>query len=182
MSRRRIAVIGTTESGKTSAVIALCRGLWRAAGTRTIAFDPWLAEDPARWGNAARAWANFDVWRNVVFSVTGCAVVLDEGTSTGGRDRDNVELFTAIRHRHPVLIFVGHDAAAMLPVMRATLTDLILFRCSPDEAAKWAEIFTDRDLLAAPGLAQYEFLHKRAFQRVTRRKLTPAELDAGFTL
>lgn len=177
----RAAFMGGSESGKSFLVSGYTAGQWFYEKRRSIVFDPWCREHKrTNWGPGAWVSADFERWKRAVMSgPTGCAVVWDEGTSNGGRDRDNIELFTAIRHRHPVFMFIGHRFDAMLPVMRTSLTDVYLARCRSGDAEEWADTLTDDDIMQATALAQYEFLHKRAFQPVRRMKHTPAEIQAG---
>lgn len=171
--------MGGSECGKTSLAIGLSLGLWKGGKIRTLAFDPWLRENPKRWG--AHAWATdeFEKFRHVVFNTHGCAVIWDEGSSTGGRDRDNTPLFTAIRHNHEAIFFLGHQYSAMLPIMRGSLTDLFLFRAHADEADAWARILTDREILGASDLGQFHCIHKRAFKPAKKLTYTLDQLHAG---
>lgn len=175
----RAAVIGPSLCGKTELVISMTRTHWKKHKLRTLAFDPWLREDPKRWGSHAWATNEFDKWKHVVRNTKGMCVVWDEATTNGGRDRDNTGLFTEIRHNHPALYALGHCYSAFLPAMRTNLTDLFLALDDIDDAAEWAKIMKDPALLEAPNLQQYEFLHKRSFKPVVKRKHTIAELKAG---
>lgn len=175
----RAAVIGGSECGKTTLAAGLSLGLWNRHKLRTLAFDPWLKENPRRWGKHAWATDEMTKFEHVVFSCRGCCVVWDEGTSTGGRERDKVKFFTAVRHNHPAFFFLGHQYSAMLPVMRNSLTDVFLFRSNPDEATQWANIMTDPALLAASELPQFACLQKRAFSPVEKRAHTAQEIFEG---
>lgn len=175
----RAAVIAPSEAGKTELVISLTLWLWKNHGLRTLAFDPWLRENPKRWGPHTWATNEFDKWKHVVKTTKGFCVVWDEATTNGGRDRDNTELFTEIRHNHPALFAMGHCYSAFLPAMRTNLTDLFLALDDADDAAEWAKIMKDPELKKADQLGQYEFLHKRSFKPVVIRKHTLAELKAG---
>lgn len=175
--------MGGSESGKTALAIALSRGLWNSqTRRRSLVFDPYARKN--RWGPAAWVTDEFEKFEHVVFRVHGCAVFWDEGTSTGGRDRDKTKFFTAIRHNHDFFAFIGHDFTTMLPIMRSSLTDVILFRQSPSAAQYWADLFTDRDLLQSTDLAQYVALHKRAFQPVRTLRFSKTEIESagGVTL
>jgi hypothetical protein len=175
----RAAVIGPSDGGKTQLVIAFSLWLWKKHRLRTLAFDPWLREDPKRWGPHAWATNEWAKFTHVVTNTKGCCVVWDEATTNGGRDRDNIKLFTEIRHNHPVLFALGHCYSAFLPVMRVNLTDLFLALDDADDAAEWAKIMKDPRIMEATKLDQYEFLHKRAFREIAIRKHTFAELKAG---
>lgn len=180
----RAAIMGGSESGKSFLASGFVRGQWIRSRRRSMVFDPWLKEKRRTdWGNGAWVTGDFDRWKRAVMTgPAGCAVVWDEGTSNGGRDRDNVDLFTAIRHRHPVLFFIGHRFDAMLPVMRTSLTDIFLARCRSGDAEEWADTMTDDKIMDATTLNQYEFLHKRAFAPVRIIKHSPGEILAGLAI
>lgn len=172
--------MGGSESGKTALAMGLSRGLWTSEKKRSIAFDPFARKNT--WGPQARPLDDFLKFEHVVFRVSGCAVFWDEGTSSGGRDRDKVKFFTAIRHNHAFFAFIGHDFTTMLPIMRSSLTDVILFRQSESAAQYWSDMFTDKDLLRSTDLGQYVALHKRAFKPVRELKFSAADLQKGVTL
>ncbi len=177
----RGAIMGGSECGKTSLASSFSLALYRRYKLRSLVFFPWLKEYPHMWGKQAWVTTDFDDFRRVVFSVKNCAVFWDEGTTTGGRDRENLDFFTAIRHKHPAFFFLGHQYAAMLSTMRGSLTDLYLARADPDDADKWARLFTDADVKEAKELNQYEFLHKRSYRKTIILRPTLDELRAGVT-
>ena len=180
----RAAIMAGSEGGKSFLGSGFTIGQWVTHRRRSMVFDPWLREKGrTNWGPGAWVCGDFERWKRAVMTgPQGCCVVWDEGTSNGGRDRENVELFTAIRHRHPVFFFIGHRFDAMLPVMRTSLTDLFLARCRSDDAEEWADTLTDDEIMEATTLTQYEFLHKRAFQPVAKVKYTPAQIAAGIRI
>lgn len=180
----RLAILGGSECGKSTLASGYVRGQWRFERRRGIVFDPWIADEkPIDWGPGAWKTGAFDRWRrSVMTGPRGCVAVWDEGTSYGGRDRENVELFSAIRHRHPFMIFLGHRFDTMLPVMRACLTHVALAKCNPVDAKEWAEHFADDQVMRATELDQYEFLIKRPFNPVRIVRYTPAEIAAGLWL
>lgn len=177
---RRIAIMGGSESGKTALALGLSAGEWKTGRRRSLVFDPFARR--SKWGPHAWATDEMPKFEHVVFTVKGCAVFWDEGTSSGGRDRDKVKFFTAIRHNHAAFYFIGHDYTTMLPIMRGSLTDIVLFRQSETAAQYWADLFTDRELLRACALPQYVALHKRAFQPVRELRFSMAELKNGVAL
>ena len=179
---RRIAIMGGSECGKTSLAIAISRGLWTQQKLRTLAFDPFDWEHT--WGPQAWVTNEFHKFVHVVFRIHKCAVSWDEGTDNGGRDSDNTKFFTGIRHYHPFFTFVGHDYAAMLPRMRTSLTDVILFKQDEDNAKKWAGLFTDKELLRSTALDQYVAIHKRAFRPARLLQVSKAQIESagGVTL
>ncbi|OAM89863.1 hypothetical protein AW736_11120 [Termitidicoccus mucosus] len=176
-----MAVIGGSEDGKTFLTSGLVRGEWRFNRRRAIVFDPWKGETD--WGVSAWVTDDFEKFRRAVAGTRGCCVVWDEGTSTGGRARDNVHLFTAIRHLHPSLYFIGHSYAAMLPIMRGSLTGVLLAVRDADDANEWAKVMVDESVRTmATRLAQYEFLYKRKHQPARVVKFTPEEIKKGIRL
>lgn len=176
----RAAVIGGSEDGKTFFCAGLSRGHWRRDRMRSIVFDPWKGETD--WGPQAWVTKDFEAFRRAAFNSKGCAVFWDEGTSTGGRDRDNLAFFTAIRHNHPAFYFIGHGYATMLPIMRGSLTDVVMATRDPDDAAEWAKVMVDASVMRATSLRQYEFLHKRKHRPVRVLAYTKAEIIRGITL
>lgn len=177
MENIRAAVIGGSLSGKTLRTSGYVRGLWRCKRLRSLVFDPWKGETD--WGPGAWVCADFEQWKHVVANTKGCCVVWDESTGNGGRDRENVPLFTEIRHRHPVIFCIGHACSSILPLMRINLTDLFISLADPDDAAEWAKVMKDPDVMKATALGQYYFLHKRAFRRVCLLHNTPDQIRAG---
>ncbi|MDR2675319.1 MAG: hypothetical protein LBC18_10785 [Opitutaceae bacterium] len=174
----RIAIIGGSEDGKTFLATGLVRGQWRFHRRRAIVFDPWPGEND--WGKSAWVTDDFEKFRRAVEGTRDCCVVWDEGTHTGGRDRENIKLFTAIRHTHPAFYFVGHSYAAMLPLMRGSLTGVFMATRDPDDAAEWAKVMVDETIREkAVRLGKYEFLYKRKHEPARVVKYTPAEIMAG---
>ena len=179
-AKMRAALIGGSESGKTFFAIGWSRGLWRRYRLRSIVFDPYARENV--WGPQAWVTDDFEKFERAAFGTKGCAVFWDEGTMTGGRDKENLKFFTAIRHNHPVFVFIGHGFATMLPIMRGSLTDLLLARRDPRDADQWAALTSDAAVMQATELAQYEFLHKRMFQPVRHLRHTAEQIEAGVVL
>jgi hypothetical protein len=173
----RAAIIGGSESGKTFRAIGYSRGFWARQRLRSLVFDPWKGEN--KWGPQAWVCHDFEQWRRVVCNVTGCVVIWDEASGNGGRDRENVQLFTEIRHRHPALFCIAHAYSAILPIMRVNLTDLFIAQADAGDAAEWAKIMKDPSVNQAVTLHQYEFLHKRAFQTVKVCRETKSQIEAG---
>lgn len=178
----RAAIIGGSESGKTTLAVGFSRGLWNRYRLRSLVFYPWLREKrrkPIQWGPQAWVTDDFAHWKRVVSSVEDCAAIWDEATSHGGRDSDNVPLLTEIRHRHPVLVQIGHYHASILPGMRVNLTGLYLAAADPDDAAEWAKTMKDPAVKQAAGLDQYQFLKKRPFKPVEVLRYSESEIYAG---
>lgn len=177
MRKVRAAVIGGSESGKTFRVIGYSRGFWQKHGLRSLVFDPWRGEH--EWGGQAWVCSDFDLWKKAVQGTTGCVVIWDEASTYGGRDRENVSLFAEIRHRHPVLFAIGHSYSSVLPAMRVCVTDLFMSSADAADAGEWSSVMRDPQVMQAVGLRQYEFLHKRAFEKIRILRESPAEIQAG---
>lgn len=173
----RCAIIGGSLDGKTFLCAGIARGLWNRHRLRSIVFDPFKGETD--FGKSAWVTADFEAFTRAVFNTKGCAVFWDEGTATGGRDRDNLKFFTAIRHNHPAFFFIGHGYATMLPIMRGSLSEVIMAVRDPDDAAEWAKVMVDREVLRATTLKQYEFLHKRKHRPVSILRYSKKETLAG---
>lgn len=176
----RAAVIGGSESGKSFLTLGFSRGLWRFSQLRSLVFDPWLGEEGAEpWGRQAWVTRDFELWKRVVTGTRGCCVVWDEATAYGGRERENVPLFSQIRHQHPVLFCIGHAYSSILPIMRVNLTDLFISNADPDDAREWCGIMKDPAVAQSVGLPQYHFLHKRSFQPPRVLSYSADEIKAG---
>lgn len=179
----RAAIIGGSEDGKTFLATGLSRGWWARDGFRSIVFDPYAWEND--WGPQAKVFTDFDRWRAVIDRIRPeqkFAAIWDEATDNGGRDRDNAGLLTAIRHNCDRMLVIGHGYSAMLPIMRGSLTDVILALRDPDEARDWARLFVDEAVMQATKLKQYEFLHKRKHCPARVLRYTRNQIEAGITL
>lgn len=195
----RAAIVGGSEDGKTFLASGFSRGLWKARRWRSLVFDPYKGETAygpqalvfgptsAEQGNpdlyASAVTREFERFKRTVSSVKleqkFCAI-WDEASSTGGRNRDNTGLVTAIRHNCPGFLVLCHSYATLLPAMRGSLTDVILAARDPDDAAEWAKVMVDPSIIeAAQSLKQYEFLHKRKHQPARILRYSKAEILAG---
>lgn len=193
----RCAIIGGSLDGKTFLASGISRGLWRFYGYRSLVFDPFKGETD--WGPQALVFGpsvreqqtgasdvaiprEFARFRRVVSSVKPeqkFAIFWDEVTDTGGRDRGNTGMVTAARHNSDAVFLIGHSYATLLPTMRGSLSDVLLAVRDPDDAAEWAKVMVDRDVMKATDLKQYEFLRKTKHRPASVVKYTPAEIKAG---
>lgn len=173
----RAAVIGGSQSGKTFRTAGYSVGLWKTKRLRSLVFDPWKGETD--WGAGAWVSSDFDQWKKVVTNTRGCVAIWDEATAYGGRERENVPLFSQIRHLHPVLFCIGHAYSSILPIMRVNLTDLYISLADPDDAAEWAKVMKDPKIDLSTRLLQYQFLHKRSFHPVRILSETASQIRAG---
>jgi hypothetical protein len=163
MKKRRIALMGGSESGKTFLGMGFVRAYWKKHGLRALVFDPWKGE--VDWGPSAFVVKDFDEWKHIAINTKNMVLVWDETTANGGRDRDNLKLLSEVRHNHPVMIVMGHTYASLLPGMRVNLTDVFLARSSPGEAEAWANVMAYPAIRErAQQLRQYEFLHAQNFK------------------
>lgn len=179
----RAAIIGGSEDGKTFLASGISRGWWSRDGFRSLVFDPFHWEND--WGPQAKVFGDFDKWRAVVNRVRPAqkfAAIWDEATDNGGRDRDNAGLLTAIRHNCDRLLVISHGFSSLLPMMRGSLTDVLLAVRDPDEAREWARLFVDESVMQATRLRQYEFLHKRKHRPARVLRYSAAQIKAGITL
>lgn len=172
----RAAVIGGSESGKTFLAMGFSRGLWKRHRLRSFVFDPWMEFD---WGPGAWVTKDFERWKHVVTNTRGGVAIWDESTAYGGRDRENVPLFSQIRHQHPVLFCIGHAYSSILPLMRVNLTHLFITDPDEDDLKEWKSIMRDPDVMQAMTLKQYEFLRKRKFEPVRVLRHTAEQIRAG---
>lgn len=179
----RAAIIGGSEDGKTFLASGFSRGLWKRYGMRSIVFDPFKGE--TNWGPQALVLGEgeFAKFRHLAENVSRSqrfAFFWDEGTSTGGRERENLSLFTRIRHNSAAFFFIGHGYATMLPIMRGSLTHVFLAVRPPDDADEWAKVMVDESIrTTAPTLKQYEFLAKRKHHPSRVLSYTKNEILAG---
>ena len=158
-------IFGPKLSGKTTLAKALSNQFWVKQRKRSLVLDPNLEQ----WGQ--HAWITDDeekFWR-VVWASQAMIIVVEESAETINRDKGLINIFTRLRHNQHVLIVIGHSGVNLLPIMREQLDTIYLFRQSEKAAAYWAETFTEKGLLAASELQQFEFLHTKLYG--TPRKL-----------
>lgn len=152
-------IFGPKLSGKTTLAMELSRAYWVRLRVRTLALDPHIE----RWGPQALVTADEKVFWENVWKTTRCLIIVEEAAATIRRERDLIPVFTRLRHCNHILIVIGHSGMDLLPVMRQQLDTLYLFR-QPESAAKvWAEVFTQKELLQAVDLKQFEFLKTKLY-------------------
>jgi hypothetical protein len=164
---QNIGIFGTTLSGKTTLAIKLTGDFWHRKQMRSLVLDPYNHV----WGEHALCFEDENKFWQTVWSANSLLVVVDEASSTINRNKDLKPVFTRLRHHGHKLIVIGHSSADLLPVMRQSLDTLFLFRHSEKSAAVWSETFTNKDILAASELRQYEFLFCRLYQPSIKQKL-----------
>jgi GTPase SAR1 family protein len=169
-----VGVFGRRTCGKTTLLIEWVAGSYRNEGRYGVILDPkanehnwgphcWVTEDREKW---------LAKWRDP--RCKNCNIVWEETATTLNRDRDFESVFTmeAGKHGHR-LIISGHGWATLTRTMRQQITELYLFRQSPEEAEEWARLLMDRRILDACNLDhdKREFLHVRIGQTPRRRVL-----------
>ena len=193
MESIRCAIIGGSLDGKTFLAAGFSRGLYKNDGIASLVFDPYRGETD--WGTQALVFGpdDFEKWRRAVTNVRPeqkFAAIWDEGTHTGGDDKKNTKLVTAIRHNCPAFIYIGHGYSTLRPIMRGSLTHVCLAARDPEDAKEWARVMVDADVMRAAepapprgnGLRQYEFLKKRKHRPVEILRYSKAEILAGIQL
>jgi hypothetical protein len=127
------------------------------------------------WGPHAKVFTaaqEKEFWE-AVWASNRCAVFVDEGTEMIARDKDLIPAFTRIRHNNHKLFVIGHRGESLLPIMRDQITTLFLFRQTEKSAEIWAEQFTDKDIMKATTLKEYEFLWVEMFKPVRGPMILP---------
>jgi hypothetical protein len=165
-------IFGPKKSGKTTLACELARQIYARENRLALIFDPWLGE--MNWGkNAALVTKDEKQFWETVWNSQKCLVICDEAAMTIKRDKTLIPAFTAIRHQLHRFLVIGHDFTDLLPTMRKQLDALFLFRQDEDSAANWARLFTDKRLVDAAQLNQYEFISKQMFRDPVKTKLPP---------
>jgi hypothetical protein len=159
-------VTGPSSCGKTSLVRAIV-GAAQRQRVGVIALDPelnnwwrtaYLTDAPARF----LAWAR---------AAQRCVLVVEEAKETLARDPQYSWLTTRSRKWGHHCIVIAQRYTMVLPDLRASCDEIYTFRQGARDVDAIVDHFTDETLRAASDLQQYEFLHKRPFEPVKRRKL-----------
>lgn len=158
---------GPTLSGKSFLSKARSGEYYRAAGRRSIVFDP-NCDD---WGPHAFVTNNREAFEESVWNSRSCEVWAEEAAVTIARDRDLMPLFTRIRHNGHRFHVIGHSGADLLPGMRQQFTRLFLFRQPASAAETWAELFSDPRISECTTLERFEFLDCQLFKEPVKRRL-----------
>lgn len=157
-------IFGPKLSGKTTLASRVVREHFERYAMKALILDPHVDEYD-KWYAPSIAFITDkeDAFWKVVWSSKSCVVVVEEVSSTIRRDKALIPIFTRLRHCKHKLLVIGHSGMDLLPVMREQIDQLWLFR-QPESAAKvWAEVMTERGLLKAVGLRQFEFLSHRLY-------------------
>lgn len=147
-------IFGPGLSGKTTLAKHLSKSYWEKHGIKSLVLDI----HRENWG--AHAWVTSDpvLFDRMVWAESGCVVFIDESSDTIDREKEYTKFFTRIRHRGHKLHVIGHDGSSLLPVMRQQIQTLFLFRQSFDPCKKWADLYSNKKIMDACSLEQYEFL------------------------
>lgn len=161
-------IFGPKLSGKTTLAKKLCQQYWTKHKIRSLVLDINQDDD---WGE--HCWTTNDekkFW-DVVWKTQNSIVVVDEAAETIKRDKTLIPVFTRLRHCGHILLVIGHSGTNLLPVMREQFDTVYLFRQSEKSAGIFAEVMTEKGLLAASELQQYEFIHHKLYGQPRKMKL-----------
>lgn len=173
-----VAICGPSKCGKTTLAFHMVPWLWSKHHLRSIVFDPWLQKHPHAWGPTAWVTPDLEAFRRAVWGTQGCAVFWDESSDSIDRNAaEDKRFFTRIRHDHRAFVIIMHDFCVLTPMMRANLSDAFVFKQTEERAHDWRRLFVDSDMLQTMNLQKREFVHKTAFEPVTRHLPTVAELE-----
>lgn len=160
-------IFGPKLSGKTTLAMKISQQYWTKHKIRSLVLD--INEDT--WGE--HAWTTNDekkFWP-VAWKTTNSVVIIDEAAETIRRDKSLIPVFTRLRHCNHILLVIGHSGVNLLPAMREQFDTVYLFRQSESAAKVWAEVMTEKGLLAASELQQYEFIHHKLYGKPQKMKL-----------
>jgi hypothetical protein len=160
-------IFGPKLSGKTTLAKVLAENYWTKQQLQTLCLDI----NGETWPKSVWATSNEDEFWQRVWQTKGQLVIVDEASSTIKRDKELIPVFTRLRHLNHKLIIIGHNGMNLLPIMREQFDTLYLFRQPEKASAIWAETFTDKRLLQASELKQYEFLFCQLYQTPKRQIL-----------
>jgi len=162
-------IFGPKLSGKTTLAKTLSQQYWSKHKVRSIVLD--INDDEIEWGEQAFVMSDEEKFWKATWESTNSVIIVDEAAATISRARELIPVFTRLRHNHHVLIVIGHSGMDLLPVMRQQFDTLFLFR-QPESAAKvWSETMTEKGLLGAVDLKQYEFIRCELYQPPQKMKL-----------
>lgn len=160
-------IFGPKLSGKTTLAKKLSQGYWNKHKVRTLVLD--INQD--EWGE--HAWATDDekkFW-TAAWKTRNCLIIVDEAAETIRRDKSLLPVFTRMRHCDHILLVIGHSGVNLLPAMREQFDTVYLFRQSESAAKVWAEVMTEKGLLGATELQQFEFIHHQLYGKPVKMKL-----------
>jgi phosphate starvation-inducible protein PhoH len=160
-------IAGPKLSGKTTLAKHLAAEYWRREKVRALVLD--INAD--KWPEGCLTMSDEEKFWDIVWNAKGCLVIVDEASTVIQRDKELIPVFTRLRHRQHRLIVICHSAVDLLPQMRAQFDTLYLFRQSEKSAGIWAECFTQKELVAASELQQYEFIFAQLYKMPLRQKL-----------
>ena len=152
-------IFGPKLSGKTTLAKKISLFYWRECQQRTLCLDI----NMEKWGDHCLVIEDEEKFWSMVWQTKDCLIIVDEASSTINRDKSFIPVFTRLRHLRHRLVVIGHSGTNLLPAMREQLDTLFLFR-QPEKAAEiWANTFTEKGLLQATELKQYEYIFCRLY-------------------
>lgn len=162
-------ICGQSGSGKTHLAKQLSHA-YKAAGRGVLVCDPNMDSD---W-SADKQFSEIGPFVEFAKRATGCALFVEECLETVGMHPPPEVKWIATRSRHwgHLAFFSSHRGAGVNLSMRMQCSRLFLFNVEPGEAAEWAKIYNDPELLKAADLPAHEFYYKERFKRCQRMKLT----------
>lgn len=160
-------IFGPKLSGKTTLAKTLCRQYWTKHQIRSLVLDI-NGED---WGEHCWTSEDEEKFFAAAWKTTNSVIVIDEAASTIKRDRKLIPLFTRLRHCNHILIVIGHSGMDLLPTMRQQFDTVFLFRQAESSAKVWSDTMTEKGLLKAVELKQYEFIRHQLYGVPQKMKL-----------
>jgi hypothetical protein len=145
-----VAIMGPTESGKTTLARYLCAQMKRQ-GVGTLVCDPLFHEWDADWITPS-----IEKFLAKAKTSRRCALFIEESGQTVDRGKDYEWLFTTARHWGHKTFISGHAGRQILPIMREQCSTLFLFRCSATVCKGWESEYGP-EIYAATSLEKYQF-------------------------
>ena len=142
----------------------------------TLVLDP---NNDADWGPHSRVFTDEEQFWSTVWKSERCLVIAEEAAETIARNKELIAVFTRLRHRHHILMVIGHSGTNLLPVMRQQIDTLYLFRQGEKASKIWAEDAMEQKLLATVSLNQYEFIYSKRFTEPRKQRLRLASSVVG---
>lgn len=168
----RIGIFGPSLCGKTTLAKVLSKEYHKTHKMATLVLDP---NNDADWGPHAKVFVDETQFWDVCWKSEHCLVIAEEAAETINRNKELISVFTRLRHKHHILMVIGHSGTNLLPVMRQQIDTLYLFRQGEKASKVWAEDAMEPRLLASSSLNQFEFIFYKRFQDPRKQRLTLRE-------
>jgi hypothetical protein len=115
---------------------------------------------------------DIDIFMDMVKKSQSCACFVDESGEVIGRyNSEYFWLATRARHYGHRLHFITQRVSQLNKTVRDQCTDIFIFRVSPSDAKLLAEEFSDKNLLDAANLQQWEYFHASRFKPARKYSL-----------